>query len=205
MKIIKEKDQMPVLPEKEGYVAVEKFVNSVSLSIWSAAIGLPLIIVALAVHIVIWQDVLLDSLLSRPIIWLYGIILLSIADIAIMFIFELLHGITWCIIGNIPFNRMRFGFAGNGLVFQCRINSELITKRTYIRGLIIPGLILGFTLTVLGIGINSLVCTIIGSTVLMCSISDIMIAKKIKDESNDSLIYIHPQEAGCFVYHKCDE
>ena len=106
---------MPVLPEKEGYVAVEKFVNSVSLSIWSAAIGLPLIIVALAVHIAIWQDVLLDSLLSKPIIWLYGIILLSIADIAIMFIFELLHGITWCIIGNIPFNRMRFGFAGNGL------------------------------------------------------------------------------------------
>ena len=137
MKIIQEKDQQPVLPEREGYVAVEKTVNAVSLNIVTLLMGLPLIAVAAIGHFLLWKEVIMEQFTSLR-FWLVLAVGMLVSCFLLIFLFELFHGIAWCAMSGLPMSRMRFGMAGGGLLFQCHIDGELLTKREFVRGLIIP-------------------------------------------------------------------
>ena len=201
MKIIQEKDQQPVLPEREGYVAVEKTVNAVSINIVTLIMGLPLLAVATIAHFFLWKDAMMELFNSLR-FWLVLAVGILVSCFLLMFLFELFHGIAWCAMSRLPLNRMRFGMAGGGLLFQCRIDGELLTKREYVRGLIIPDLIFAAVLLALGLCLNLLLATFLGSIVLMCTVGDIMIASRVRGEREDTPVYIHPDQAGVYAYHK---
>lgn len=201
MKIIQEKDQQPVLPEREGYVAVEKTVNAVSLNIVTLLMGLPLMAVAAISHFLLWKEVIMEQFTSLR-FWLVLAVGMLVSCFLLIFLFELFHGIAWCAMSGLPMNRMRFGMAGGGLLFQCHIDGELLTKREYVRGLIIPDLIFAAVLLVVGLCLNFFLATFLGAIVLMCTLGDIMIANKVRDERDDTPVYIHPDQAGVYAYHK---
>ena len=196
MKIIQEKDQQPVLPEREGYVAVEKTVNAVSINIVTLLMGLPLIAVAAIGHFLLWKEVIMEQFTSLR-FWLVLAVGMLVSCFLLIFLFELFHGIAWCAMSGLPMSRMRFGMAGGGLLFQCHIDGELLTKREFVRGLIIPDLIFAAVLLVVGF-----LATFLGAIVLMCTLGDIMIANKVRDERDDTPVYIHPDQAGVYAYHK---
>ena len=201
MKKIQEKDQQPVLPEREGYVAVEKTVNAVSLSIIVGLVGLPLIAVAAIGHFLLWKEVIMEQFTSLR-FWLVLAVGMLVSCFLLIFLFELFHGIAWCAMSGLPMSRMRFGMAGGGLLFQCHIDGELLTKREYVRGLIIPDLIFATVLLVVGLCLNCFLATFLGAIVLMCTVGDIMIANKVRNERDDTPVYIHPLQAGVYAYHK---
>ena len=201
MKIIQEKDQQPVLPEREGYVAVEKTVNAVSLSIIVGLVGLPLIAVAAIGHFLLWKEVIMEQFTTLR-FWLVLAVGMLVSCFLLIFLFELFHGIAWCAMSGLPMSRMRFGMAGGGLLFQCHIDGELLTKREYVRGLIIPDLIFAAVLLVVGLCLNCFLATFLGAIVLMCTVGDIMIANKVRNERDDTPVYIHPLQAGVYAYHK---
>ena len=201
MKIIQEKDQQPVLPEREGYVAVEKTVNAVSLNIVTLLMGLPLIAVAAIGHFLLWKEVIMEQFTSLR-FWLVLAVGMLVSCFLLIFLFELFHGIAWCAMSGLPMSRMRFGMAGGGLLFQCHIDGELLAKREFVRGLIIPDLIFAAVLLVVGLCLNFFLATFLGAIVLMCTLGDIMIANKVRDERDDTPVYIHPLQAGVYAYHK---
>lgn len=197
MKTIQEKDQKPVLPEKEGYVAVEKTVSAVSISICALVVGIPLIAIAAFAHFLLWKEAMIAQLTSLQ-VW----IIICCGTVVLGLLFELFHGIAWCAMSGRPLNRMRFGMAGSGLLFQCRIDGELLKKREYVRGMIVPDIIFAAVLLVPGLCLNCFFATFLGAIVLMSSVGDIMVANKLKDEHDDTPVYIHPSQAGVYAYHK---
>lgn len=70
------------------------------------------------------------------------------------------------------------------------------------RGLIIPDLIFAAVLLVVGLCLNFFLATFLGAIVLMCTVGDIMIASSVRGERDDTPVYIHPDQAGVYAYHK---
>lgn len=203
MRIIEEKDQLPLIPEREGYVAFEKTVNAIGINIWALAIGFPVLTIATAIHLLLWKDAIMEQILNLNVRFclLLGLGFI-IAITLVMFLFELFHGIAWCLLSGIPMNRIRFCMAGNGLLFQCRIDGELLTKRDFVRGLIVPDILFTLVLLIPGLWMNWPVATLTGALVIMCAVGDIMIVNKVRSERDDTLVYIHPKQAGVYAYHK---
>jgi hypothetical protein len=83
----------------------------------------------------------------------------------------------------------------------CHIDVPM-KKRPYIIGAVMPLLLLGIIPTVVSIVIGSVFWLVFGVIFIVCAIGDIMIMWEIRNEPSDTLIYDHPTEAGCVVYHK---
>lgn len=204
MKIIEEKDQSPALPEREGFVAVEKTVNALSANIWALVIGIPILTIITVVHFLLWKDVILQQITT---VRFWGTLTVGILVLCfvVMFLYELFHGLAWCMLSGTPVGRMRFGLAANGLIFQCRLEGELLTKRDYVRGLIAPDIIFAIILLALGLYMNWYLSTFMAGLVLMSMIADIMLVNSVKSERDDTLLYIHPKKAGVYAYHNDEE
>ena len=142
-------------------------------------------------HNRLWKEVIMEQFTSLR-FWLVLAVGMLVSCFLLIFLFELFHGIAWCAMSGLPMSRMRFGMAGGGLLFQCHIDGELLTKREFVRGLIIPDLIFAAVLLVVGLCLNFFLATFLGAIVLMCTLGDIMIANKVRDERDDTPVYIHP-------------
>lgn len=53
--------------------------------------------------------------------------------------------------------------------------------------------------------IGSLLWLLLGVIFVVAAIGDIMIVWAVRKEPSDALIYDHPTEGGCFVYHKISQ
>ena len=201
MKIIEEKEQQSRIPEREGYVAYERTVNAVTMNVVAGVVGIPIIIVAMIAHFLLWKDAIMGHDLSLR-FWLWFLVGIVVAGVVVMVLFELLHGMAWCLMAGVPLSKMRLGFVGNGLVFQARLEDELITKRDYVRGLIVPDLLFAAVLIAVGLGLNLPALTFAGALVVMSMVGDVMLACKISDEEGDTPVYIHPSQAGVYAYRK---
>ena len=180
------------LPVVEGYEAVKKTISMLVANL--LAIGMFVVIGAvlgIAFHS-IHGGMELDSW-NGIFLWFVLLMLIGIA------VHELIHGITWLILTHKSFRHLSFGFLPGGV--YCHIDVPM-PKRQYVIGALMPLLLLGILPTLVAFCIGSFLWLLLGIVFIVSAAGDIMIVWAIRKEPSDALIYDHPSEAGCYVYHK---
>ena len=111
---------------------------------------------------------------------------------------ELIHGFTWMWATRSGFRHLRFGVLRGGV--YCHIDVPM-SKQRYVVGALMPLLLLGVVPFFLSFAINSLWLMLFGAIFIGCAMGDVLIVWAIRKESPDTLVYDHPSEPGCVVYH----
>lgn len=186
------KNQIPEIPEKEGHTPIEMIVDGGVVKF----VGFIILVLVLAIfvkgHVSVWGG---DCSFSP---FVFVLLLL------IPFVCYLSHGVAWCLLSNLPLNRIRFGMLKPRIEgFKSYINGELLTKKIYVRGMLIPDIILGAVPLILGLCMNWWGATLFGSFMLVVALCDIvLILVTVHGESDDTMVYVHPKKIGVYVYHK---
>ena len=130
----------------------------------------------------------------------YGEMLVLLAVIVLgTVVHELIHGVTWMICTHSSFGHLSFGVLPGGV--YCHIDKPM-TKRYYVIGALMPLLLMGVVPMVAAFFIGSFLWFLSALTFIVAAAGDMMIVWAIRKESVDTLVYDHPSEAGCLVYHK---
>ena len=179
------------IPELEGYATELRAISMLWANIAALVVMVALGVAGLAVMYFIWGGIAL----GRP--WSGTLFLvLLVAGIAVH---ELMHGLTWMWVTHSGFGHLRFGVLKGGV--YCHIDVPMVKKK-YVVGTLMPLLILGVAPFLLSFIVQSLWMMLFGVIFIACAMGDVMIVWAIRKEPSDTLVYDHPSEAGCLVYHK---
>lgn len=185
-------EEMPLV---EGYVAEKR---TISL-LWANILSIGIIVVLLAVGIflmhILWPDTQFIIPQSR-------LLILLILIVVGIVVHELIHGITWIIATHKDFSHLSFGIMK--MSPYCHIDVPM-QKRQYVVGALMPMLLLGVLPAILALAIGSWFWLLIGILFITAAAGDLMIVWVIRKEPNDTLVYDHPSEGGCYVYHKASQ
>jgi hypothetical protein len=133
-------------------------------------------------------------------------LLLVVLILVLIVVHELIHGITWSMFTERHFKDIEFGFMKEYFTPYCTCLVPL-SKKHYILGALMPGLLLGFIPTALGILLGSSLLFWIGIVMLLSAGGDLMIVMKLlafkkQNDSTEVLIYDHPTQAGSVIFEK---
>ncbi len=185
------------LPVMEGYEAEKKTISMLKANVLSVV----LLIVFGALCWFAFNAICgignLDSLSAERLLW-YDVFLIVGMVVGIV-VHELIHGFTWMLLTRKGFRHLSFGLMKGGA--YCHIDVPMI-KRYYVIGALMPLFLVGIVPLVIAFCIGSLLWLLLGIIFVVAAMGDIMIVWAIRKEPSDALIYDHPSEAGCYVYHK---
>ena len=189
---MKQTEELPVV---EGYEPQKKTISI----LWANVLAIGLFVVFGVLGVValyqLWgsETVFFNSSL---LFWFLFYFLIGIV------VHELIHGLTWICLTRKSFRHLKFGLM-TGAVY-CHIDVPM-KKRHYVIGVLTPLILVGIVPTIVGICVGSLLWTLVGVALISGAAGDIMIVWALRKESADALVYDHPSEAGCLVYHKISE
>lgn len=183
------------LPIVEGYMPQKKTISILWANVLAIVLFLVLSVLGVVVLFLIGggEKVFFNSTL---LFWFLFYFIIGIV------IHELIHGITWMAVTRKGFNHISFGLMA-GAVY-CHIDMPM-KKRHYVIGALMPLILLGIVPTIVGICVGSLLWMLLGVALIAGAAGDIMIVWAIRKEHADALVYDHPSEAGCYVYHKIEQ
>ena len=187
--------QLEELPVVEGYEPQKKTISI----LWANMLAIGLFVVLGVLDVVafylLWgRETVFFS--SSLLFWFLLYFLIGIV------VHELIHGLTWICLTCKSFRHLKFGLM-TGAVY-CHIDLPM-KKLHYVIGALMPLILVGIIPTVVGICVGSLLWTLVGVALISGAAGDIMIVWAIRKEPPDALVYDHPSEAGCLVYHKISE
>lgn len=186
---MKKHEEMPVV---EGYEPQKKTISMLVANL--LAIALFVVVGALLgiAYFYLYGD---KQLGSWNTIFPWFLLLLVVGIV----VHELVHGITWLLLTHKGFSHLSFGFLPGGV--YCHIDVPM-PKRQYVIGALMPLLLLGIVPTIVAFCVGSLLWLLLGIVFIVSAAGDMMIVWAIRKEPVDALVYDHPSEAGCYVYHK---
>ena len=191
---MKKRNRKPVeaIPEIEGYAVEKKTISMLKANILA-------LVVMVLLGLLGWMALYAVSggivPLGRP--WSGALFLLAmVLGIAVH---ELIHGLTWMWVTRSGFSHLRFGMMLGGV--YCHIDVPM-TKRKYVIGALMPLLLLGVLPFLLSFVMPNIWLLFFGVIFISCAMGDVMIVWVIRHEPSDTLVYDHPTEGGCMVYHK---
>jgi len=155
------------------------------------------IVIVLSIPLIALQIALFISLYGAQgtevsIIPLFVIIVLGI------FVHELIHGVTWIIIGGKDFSAVKFGFQWKTLTPYAHLK-EPMEFNVYRISVFMPGLLLGilpYLLSLLLADANLFWFSLIHTS---AAGGDFLILWLIRNVKAGSLVEDHPTNAGCYV------
>ena len=156
-----------------------------------------LIVIVLSIPLIVLQIALFTSLYGAQgteasIIPLFVIIVLGI------FVHELIHGVTWMIIGGKDFSAVKFGFQWKTVTPYAHLK-EPMEVNVYRISVIMPGLLLGilpYLLSLLLANANLFWFSLIHTS---AAGGDFLILWLIRNVKAGSLVEDHPTNAGCYM------
>jgi hypothetical protein len=168
-------------------------ISMLKANIYSLLFGFAPAAVLVAAYIVIWGlanfaqgfSALFDNLLWLLLIFIFGIV-----------IHELLHGITWVVLGRKPFSAIKFGVTS--LTPYAHLK-EPVEVNVYRWGTFMPGLVLGFLPAVWGMLTGNGFALLIGALFIVLASGDLLILWLIRKVPAGRLVEDHPSRAGCYV------
>ena len=111
---------------------------------------------------------------------------------------ELIHGFTWMWVTRSSFSHLRFGLLQGGV--YCHTDVPM-NKRKYVVGALMPLLLLGVVPYIISLFVGSVWLMVLGAMMIGCAMGDVLIVWAIRKESPNTLVYDHPSEPGCMLYH----
>lgn len=181
------------LPQVEGYVAEKKTISILWANLLAVVLFAVVAVAGWAIMYSLWDNLHFGGIDS--LIFLVGIVLGLVVH-------ELVHGVTWLLLLKKGFSHLSFGLM-TGAVY-CHIDVPM-DKRKYVIGALMPLLLVGVVPWVAAILSGSLTWMLVGAVMISGAIGDIMIVWTLRSESASTLVYDHPSEVGCYVYHKTEQ
>lgn len=187
---MKKKKNVETIPELEGYETELRTIGMLKANIVAIVVLVLLGLVGLAAMYAIWGG--FSS--GNP----WNGMLFIIGFWVGVAVHELIHGFTWMWATRSGFSHLRFGLLRGGV--YCHIDVPM-NKRGYVVGALMPLLLLGIIPFLLSFATNSLWLMLFGVIFIACAMGDVLIVWAIRKEPPDTLVYDHPSEPGCIVYH----
>ena len=178
------------IPEMEGYETELRTVSMLKANVVALVAMAALGLLGLVMMYVFWDGISLGS----P----WGSALFFVLIVVGIAVHELIHGFAWMYVTRSGFRHLRFGFLLGGV--YCHIDVPMV-KRKYVVGALMPLLLLGVLPYLLSFAIHSLWMMLFGAIFIACAMGDVLIVWAIRHEPSDTLLYDHPTEPGCVVYH----
>ena len=186
----KHKKTVEAIPEMEGYETELRTIGMLKANIMALVVLGLFCLLGLAGMYAIWGG----FSLGNP----WNGMLFIIGFWVGVAVHELIHGFTWMWVTHSSFRHLRFGLLRGGV--YCHIDVPM-NKRKYVVGAFMPLLLLGIVPFLLSFATNSLWLMLFGACFIGCAMGDVLIVWAIRKESPDTLVYDHPSEPGCVVYH----
>ena len=186
----KHKKTVETIPEMEGYATELRTIGMLKANIVALVVLGLVCLLGVAGLYAIWGG----FSLGNP--W-NGMLFIVGFGVGVA-VHELIHGFTWMWATRSGFSHLRFGLLQGGV--YCHIDVPM-SKRKYVVGALMPLLLLGVVPFLLSFATNSLWLMLFGAIFIGCAMGDVLIVWAIRKESPDTLVYDHPSEPGCVVYH----
>lgn len=186
-------EEMPVV---EGYTPEKRTIGIMKANVLALLL---MVVVGAIGFVALWLLWGSEAFHFSPKSYLKSSFLFFILLIAGMAVHELIHGITWMVLTRTGFRHVSFG-AMKGALY-CHIDVPM-RKGSYVTGALMPLLLLGLVPLVAALSVGSLFWLLYGILFTGAAMGDIMIVWAIRNEPSDALVYDHPSEGGCYVYHK---
>ena len=145
---------------------------------------------------------LFDNLISNYNIFTFILFALSLSSGLI--IHELLHGLGWVSFGKVHWKDLKFGILiSKGILFIHSIAP--LTMKSYRIGILLPGLILGFLIPLIGLLFAWPFLVFLGIFMFSVSAGDFIIFWKTRKVSNNTYIIDHPNKIGIESVESCEK
>jgi len=196
---------------EDNYSKEEIIVNIV----WANIFGVFVLIIAILLFGIpfysLWHEKFINIQIINSIINSSTQIIMAIKYFAIyllllfslIFIHELIHGISFIIFTKNKLKSIKFGFMSVKKLFtpycHCR---EKLKIRHYRIAIMMPLIIMGIIPTITSIIIGNIFLLFWGIICIMAACGDILIFLKTLKQKRDSWIFDHPTEAGFYIYKK---
>jgi len=112
---------------------------------------------------------------------------------------EVIHGISWAVLGGKPVSSIRFGVQWKALTPYAHC-SEPMPASAYRWGAAMPAIVLGVIPALIGLATGNGGWAIFGILFLIAALGDCIVLWMIRDVPANVLVEDHPQRAGCYVY-----
>lgn len=183
---------------QQGYKRTDLTIGIVKANLVALLIAIP--VVSIGMLLFAWKNSMAVPLVPQR------ALLLAVLILMLIVVHELIHGITWSLFTERHFKDIEFGFMKEYLTPYCTCLVPL-SKKHYILGALMPGLLLGLIPTALGILLGSPLLFWTGIVMLLSAGGDLMIVMKLltfkkQNESTEVLIYDHPTQAGSVIFEK---
>ena len=178
------------IPEMEGYATELRTIGMLKANVMALVVLGLFCLLGVAGMYAVWGGISF----GRP----WSSMLFCIGIFAGVAVHELIHGFTWMWATRSGFSHLRFGLLQGGV--YCHIDVPM-SKRKYVVGALMPLLLLGVVPFLLSFATNSLWLMLFGAIFIGCAMGDVLIVWAIRKEPPDTLVYDHPSEPGCIVYH----
>jgi len=174
---------------------MKEYKQDLSIPMWHANI----IVTFLAIPLLLLQFSLYVSLFgAQGIAPSWGVLPLILIIFIGMSIHELIHGLTWMIVGGKALSAIKFGFQWKSITPYAHLK-EPVDINTYRLGTIMPGLVLGIFVYILSLILvdgNLFWFSLIHTS---AAGGDFLILWLIRNVRAGSLVEDHPTNAGCYV------
>lgn len=187
---MKKKKNVETIPELEGYETELRTIGMLKANVMALVVLGLFCLLGVAGMYAVWGGISF----GRP----WSAMLFCIGIFAGVAVHELIHGFTWMWATRSSFSHLRFGLLQGGV--YCHIDVPM-SKRKYVVGALMPLLLLGVVPFLLSFATNSLWLMLFGAIFIGCAMGDVLIVWAIRKEPPDTLVYDHPSEPGCIVYH----
>ena len=182
--------------EAQGWRAADLTISIVKANVFSMLLALPLMAVCLWLFF-LRNDVNWDLPRNWQLLYL-------IVFIALIFVHEGLHGVTWALFAENGFRDIEFGFMKELLTPYCTCAAPL-KKGQYILGALMPLIVLGLIPTAAGILAGSLLWLFIGLVMILSAGGDMLIVLKLlrwKSDAAEKRFVDHPTLAGLAAFER---
>lgn len=180
------------LPQVEGYVAEKRTISLLWANLFSLVLLVLLLLAGFFLMHLFWPSV--DFNLGSG-----GMLLLLVVFFVGIVVHELIHGLTWMMATRKGFSHLSFGVIM--MSPYCHIDVPM-PKRQYVAGALMPLLLLGVLPAMAALAVGNYFLLVVGIIFITAAAGDIMIVWAIRKEPATALVYDHPSEAGCYVYHR---
>ena len=179
--------------EEQGYIAKKGTISVLMANVLAIVIAIPMCAAIEYLYVHIWGEVTMNVDSKAMFICI-------VAMLVCIVIHEWIHGFTWHFFCKEKWKSIHIGFQAKLLTPYCHCKEPLAFKG-YLLGGLMPGLVLGFGVSIVGIIMASPMVTVLGMFNLLGAGGDFTIAILLMFH-RDTILMDHPRECGFVAFSK---
>lgn len=190
-------EQLKQQLDAQGYAEHDLTIGLVYANIMAVVLGVPLAAVLMAAFL--WRNLMLTFLFDLTDWFLFMLLF-----VALVFLHELIHGITWAVFAPSHWRTVEFGFIKEYLTPYCTCG-EPLKKYQYIIGALMPTILLGILPALVAVFTGSGLLLALGIMLVFAGGGDMTIVLQLLRHRSAAkeIVYIdHPYAAGVVAFER---